>query len=110
MFLSKRKFDTLFLIPGDISDVVLMFRDETVVDLSPDRYDFAVPKADIFVPGTDKLITKRYFEIYCQVFDYLQKYKADDTDAFIALMRVTLFFQVSNQFSYCILMNFCFVI
>jgi len=66
----------------------LYAREETVVDLSPDRYDFGVPKVDIVVPGTNKLITKRYFEIYCEVFDYLQNYKADDTDAFIALMKV----------------------
>jgi hypothetical protein len=67
----------------------MFYRNETVADLSPDRYEFGIPKPDIFVPGTDKLITKRYFEIYCEVFDYLQKFKADDTDAFLALMKVT---------------------
>lgn len=59
-----------------------------MADLSPDKYEFGFKKPDIFVPGTDMLISKKCYEMYTSVFDYLQAYKGDDVDAYIALMRV----------------------
>lgn len=65
-----------------------MSSEESVADLTPDRYDFGIKKRDIFVPGSKILISQKYFEIYTAVFTYLQSYKADDVDAYIALMKV----------------------
>jgi len=71
-------------------------RSETVADLQPDNMKFGMPKRDVFVPGTDKLITRKYYEIYCEVFEYLQKYKADDTDAYLALMKASFFHNLNE--------------
>ncbi|XP_035710341.1 proteasome activator complex subunit 4A isoform X3 [Folsomia candida] len=68
-------------------DDVPVESEDSVADLSPDKYEFGFKKPDIFVPGTDMLISKKCYEMYTSVFDYLQAYKGDDVDAYIALMR-----------------------
>lgn len=60
---------------------------DTVVDLTPDQINFGIPPIKITAPGTNENITLKYYKLYCSFQSYLEKYKSDDTDAFIALMK-----------------------
>lgn len=64
------------------------------MDLDPDNIRFNLPKIEIKVPNTDENITKKYYKIYCSFAVYLEKFKADDTDAYIALMKVCLWIRI----------------
>ncbi len=88
-----------------------LYSEETIADLSADRFDFGSLSKfpDIYAPSDKNknegklLITKKYFEIYLSMFSYLESYKADDVDAYIALMKVLIpnfaFFLASLQFT-----------
>jgi len=66
------------------------FRFEEVnLDFAPVLdYDFNLPNVEVTVPGTGQNIKQKYFEIFCGIKIYLDKFKDDDTEAYIQLIKV----------------------
>lgn len=88
------KYMQILLAAYDGISTLIKFWDETpiecedtVVDLTPDPSVFGIPTVEITDPSTGESITLKYFKLYCNFQKYLEKFKADDTDAFIALMK-----------------------
>ena len=72
-------------------------RKDTVVDFSMDPYTFGLPKFEIVIPGTGENVKYKYFQLLLQIQSYLEKFKADDTDAFVAVIRVSCcYFNVTD--------------
>ena len=52
------------------------------------NYEFGIPKIDIVDPKTGENMKRKYFDLYCGIKTYLDKFKDDDTDAYVALIKV----------------------
>jgi len=60
---------------------------ETVMDLDSDEFNFGQPKFIILDPKDDGNIKYKYFQMYSNITVYLDSWKSDDTDAYIALVQ-----------------------
>ncbi|ODM89343.1 Proteasome activator complex subunit 4 [Orchesella cincta] len=88
------KYMQILLAAYDGINTLFKFWDQTpvecedsVADLTPDTIKFGLPEIEIKVPNSNEEMSYKYYQIYLAAAKYLETFKADDTDAFIALMK-----------------------
>ncbi|CAG7668831.1 unnamed protein product, partial [Allacma fusca] len=86
MQLLQASYDGISVILPFWNDTPIVPHD-SIVDFSSDPYTFGLPTFDITIPGTGENVKRKYFDMLTQVQEYLEKFKPDDTDAFVAVIR-----------------------